>query len=42
MAKPVLMSVIVLIALGSSVFLAQKVPQEFAPQEGSRLIIFND
>lgn len=43
MAKPVLMSVIVLIALGSSVFLAQKVPQEFAPQEdrGSLFLMIN-
>lgn len=43
MTKPVLMSVIVLIALGSSVFLAQKVPQEFAPQEdrGSLFLMVN-
>ncbi|MEL4246955.1 efflux RND transporter permease subunit [Shewanella xiamenensis] len=43
MTKPVLMSVIVLIALGSSVFLAQKVPQEFAPQEdrGSLFLMIN-
>ncbi len=43
MAKPVLMSVIVLIALGSSVFLAKKVPQEFAPQEdrGSLFLMIN-
>lgn len=43
MAKPVMMSVIVLIALVSSVFLAQKVPQEFAPQEdrGSLFLMIN-
>ncbi|QDZ90644.1 efflux RND transporter permease subunit [Shewanella decolorationis] len=43
MTKPVLMSVIVLIALGSSVLLAQKVPQEFAPQEdrGSLFLMVN-
>lgn len=43
MTKPVLMLVIVLIALGSSVFLAQKVPQEFAPQEdrGSLFLMVN-
>lgn len=43
MTKPVLMSIIVLIALGSSVFLAQKVPQEFAPQEdrGSLFLMVN-
>lgn len=43
MTKPVLMSVIVLIALGSSVFLAQKVQQEFAPQEdrGSLFLMVN-
>ncbi|ESE42711.1 efflux RND transporter permease subunit [Shewanella decolorationis] len=43
MTKPVLMSVIVLIALGSSVLLAQKVPQEFAPQEdrGSLFLMIN-
>jgi len=33
MAHPLLMSVLVLIALGSSAYLVQKVPQEFAPQE---------
>ncbi|MFB2802019.1 efflux RND transporter permease subunit [Shewanella seohaensis] len=43
MARPVLMSVLVLIALGSSVLLAQKVPQEFAPQEdrGSLFLMVN-
>lgn len=43
MAKPLLMSVIVLIALASSVLLAQKVPQEFAPQEdrGSLFLMVN-
>ncbi|MFB2780280.1 efflux RND transporter permease subunit [Shewanella mangrovisoli] len=43
MARPVLMSVLVLIALGCSVLLAQKVPQEFAPQEdrGSLFLMVN-
>lgn len=43
MARPVLMSILVLIALGSSVLLAQKVPQEFAPQEdrGSLFLMVN-
>ncbi|MBO6226994.1 MAG: efflux RND transporter permease subunit, partial [Shewanella sp.] len=43
MAHPLLMSVLVLIALGSSAYLAQKVPQEFAPQEdrGSLFLMVN-
>lgn len=43
MAKPLLMSVLVLCALGSSFFLVQKVPQEFAPQEdrGSLFLMVN-
>ncbi|PIW60456.1 efflux RND transporter permease subunit [Shewanella sp. CG12_big_fil_rev_8_21_14_0_65_47_15] len=43
MARPMLMSILVLCALGSSVFLAQKVPQEFAPQEdrGSLFLMVN-
>ncbi len=43
MARPVLMSALVLIALASSVWLAQKVPQEFAPQEdrGSLFLMVN-
>ncbi|WP_297895898.1 efflux RND transporter permease subunit [Shewanella sp.] len=43
MARPMLMSTLVLCALGSSVFLAQKVPQEFAPQEdrGSLFLMVN-
>ncbi|QYJ80148.1 efflux RND transporter permease subunit [Shewanella acanthi] len=43
MAKPLLMSVLVIIALASSVLLAQKVPQEFAPQEdrGSLFLMVN-
>ncbi|WP_088211401.1 efflux RND transporter permease subunit [Shewanella sp. Shew256] len=43
MARPVLMSVLVLIALASSVLLAQNVPQEFAPQEdrGSLFLMVN-
>ncbi|ACK46302.1 MULTISPECIES: efflux RND transporter permease subunit [Shewanella] len=43
MAHPLLMSVLVLIALGSSAYLVQKVPQEFAPQEdrGSLFLMVN-
>lgn len=43
MAHPLLMSILVLIALGSSAYLAQKVPQEFAPQEdrGSLFLMVN-
>ncbi|AUD60729.1 multidrug transporter AcrB [Shewanella sp. Pdp11] len=43
MARPLLMSILVLIALGSSAYLAQKVPQEFAPQEdrGSLFLMVN-
>lgn len=43
MARPMLMSILVLCALGSSIFLAQKVPQEFAPQEdrGSLFLMVN-
>lgn len=43
MAHPLLMSILVLIALGGSVYLAQKVPQEFAPQEdrGSLFLMVN-
>lgn len=43
MAHPLLISVLVLIALGSSAYLVQKVPQEFAPQEdrGSLFLMVN-
>lgn len=43
MARPLMMSVIVIAALASSVFLAQKVPQEFAPEEdrGSLFLMVN-
>ncbi|MCH1931818.1 efflux RND transporter permease subunit [Shewanella sp. A25] len=43
MTKPLLMSVLVIIALASSAMLAQKVPQEFAPQEdrGSLFLMVN-
>lgn len=43
MAHPVLVSILVLVALGSSVYLVQKVPQEFAPQEdrGSLFLMVN-
>ncbi|MCS6174425.1 efflux RND transporter permease subunit [Shewanella baltica] len=43
MAHPLLMSILVLIALGSSAYLVQKVPQEFAPQEdrGSLFLMVN-
>ncbi|MGI2191235.1 efflux RND transporter permease subunit [Shewanella baltica] len=43
MSHPLLMSVLVLIALGSSAYLVQKVPQEFAPQEdrGSLFLMVN-
>ncbi|MGI2199739.1 efflux RND transporter permease subunit [Shewanella baltica] len=43
MAHPLLMSVLVLIALCSSAYLVQKVPQEFAPQEdrGSLFLMVN-
>jgi len=43
MAHPLLMSVLVLIALGTSAYLVQKVPQEFAPQEdrGSLFLMVN-
>jgi len=43
MAHPLLMSVLVLIALGSSAYLVEKVPQEFAPQEdrGSLFLMVN-
>lgn len=43
MAHPILMSILVLVALGSSVYLVQKVPQEFAPQEdrGSLFLMVN-
>lgn len=43
MAHPILVSILVLIALGSSVYLVQKVPQEFAPQEdrGSLFLMVN-
>ncbi|MCU8070551.1 efflux RND transporter permease subunit [Shewanella sp. SM32] len=43
MAHPILVSILVLVALGSSVYLVQKVPQEFAPQEdrGSLFLMVN-
>ncbi|MGL4711654.1 MAG: efflux RND transporter permease subunit, partial [Shewanella sp.] len=43
MAHPLGMSILVLVALGSSVYLVQKVPQEFAPQEdrGSLFLMVN-
>lgn len=43
MAHPILVSILVLVALGFSVYLVQKVPQEFAPQEdrGSLFLMVN-
>ncbi|MGL5360249.1 MAG: efflux RND transporter permease subunit, partial [Shewanella sp.] len=43
MARPVLLSFVVLFALGASVYLAQKLPKEFAPQEdrGSFFLMVN-
>ncbi|GIU11824.1 efflux RND transporter permease subunit [Shewanella glacialipiscicola] len=43
MAHPLLMSLLVLVALGCSAYLVQKVPQEFAPQEdrGSLFLMVN-